>query len=234
MNTKEDYIGTMEESGLLMDSEFTMTECADQLGQFEQIVCKMVSGDAYHDRMQFDEAAVVLQNIARKQGLGSDPAVRKSINVMKKLSKETAIIMSGAKGKNKVAKALGYMSRPNSKVFRNVYVSDGQDSDEIDEVVLTDEGVIILEVKKVKSDFTLTEDGKMVLADGACYDDIPLCKKMHNKRMLLKYNIIKQLEAEGKDIPVCVDSFIVFCAPKGLTVHIDNRYRREKFCFLIV
>ena len=196
MNTKDDYIRTMEESGLLMDSELTMTECADQLRQFEQIVCKMVSGDAYHEWMQFDEAAVVLQNIARKQGLGSDPAVRKSVNALKKLAKETAITMSGTKGKNKIAKTLEYMSRPNSKVFRNVYVSDGQKSDEIDEVVLTDEGVIILEVKKVKSDFTLTEDGKMVLADGACYDDIPLCKKMHNKRMLLKYNIIKQLEAE--------------------------------------
>ena len=97
MKTKDDYIRTMEESGLLMDSEFTMTECADRLRQFEQIVCKMVAGDAYYDRMQFDEAAVNLQNIARKQGLGSYPAVRKSVNALKKLAKETAIIMSGAK-----------------------------------------------------------------------------------------------------------------------------------------
>jgi UV DNA damage repair endonuclease len=43
---------------------------------------------------------------------------------------------------------------------------------------------------------------------------------------------LESLVAEkGLDIPVYVDSFIVFSAPKGQYIRIDDRYRREKHCF---
>ena len=112
-----------------------------------------------------------------------------------------------------------------------MYITDGIDETELDGIVLTDNGVIILEVKKVKSDLTLTEDGRMVFAGDECYDKVPLAQKMALKRRLLKKCLEKAVADKGLDIPVYVDSFIVFSAPKGQYIKIDDRYRREKHCF---
>ena len=142
-----------------------------------------------------------------------------------------AITMSGIKGERLVTRTLEFISRPNTQVFRNVYVSDGLSQTELDAVVLTDAAVIVLEIKKVKSDLTLTEDGRMVFAGNECHDDIPLCEKMVLKQKLLKKYLERQLAVKGLNIPVFVDSYIVFSAPKGQFIYIDDRYHREKHCF---
>ena len=97
--------------------------------------------------------------------------------------------------------------------------------------MLTNDGVIILEVKKVKSDLTLTEDGRMVLAGDECHDKVPLGQKMALKRRLLKKCLEKAVSDKGLDIPIYIDSFIVFSAPKGQFIKIDDRYHHEKLCF---
>ena len=51
------------------------------------------------------------------------------------------------------------------------------------------------------------------------------------KRRLLKKCLEKAVADKDLDIPVYVDSFIVFSAPKGQYIKIDDRYRREKHCF---
>lgn len=191
----------------------------------------MIAGDAYHEGMRMDEATFLMESEARKRGLRCEPAVHNGVLAMKRLTKEMAVTMSGIKGERLVAKTLEFLSRPNTKVFRNVYVSDGQEQTELDAVVLTDGATIILEIKKVKSDFTLTEDGRMLFANNECYDKIPLCEKMERKRELLKAHLEKQLAAKGLDIPVVVDSYIVFSTPKGQFIHIEDRYHREKYCF---
>lgn len=51
------------------------------------------------------------------------------------------------------------------------------------------------------------------------------------KRKLLKNALEKAVASTGLDIPVYVDSYIVFSAPKGQYIKIDDRYRKEKHCF---
>lgn len=231
MKRAEDFIREMESSNVLMSKEVTFNEYVSELLGFQNVVCKMVAGDAYHEQMRIDEALYLMESTARKNDARNHPAVHNGIITMKKLSKELAITMSGAKGESIVSKTLEYLNRPNTKVYRNVYITDGQDETELDAIVLTDSGVIILEVKKVKSDLTLTEDGRMVFASDECYDKIPLGEKMALKRKLLKNALEKAVASTGMDIPVYVDSYIVFSAPKGQYIKIDDRYRKEKHCF---
>ena len=231
MKRAEDFIREMESSNVLMSKEVTFNEYVSELLGFQNVVCKMVVGDAYHEQMRIDEALYLMESTARKNDVRNHPAVHNGIITMKKLSKELAITMSGAKGESIVSKTLEYLNRPNTKVYRNVYITDGQDETELDAIVLTDSGVIILEVKKVKSDLTLTEDGRMVFASDECYDKIPLGEKMALKRKLLKNALEKVVASTGLDIPVYVDSYIVFSAPKGQYIKIDDRYRKEKHCF---
>lgn len=231
MKTKSDYVDELKQGDVMMNNEYTFPEYAEQLKKFQDVVCKMVSGDAYHKGMRIEEATFIMESLARKKGNLNETAVRNGLQTMKKLSKEIAITMSGINGEKSVTKALEHMTRPHTQVFRNIFVTDGETRTELDAVVLTDEGIIILEIKKVKSDITLTEDGRMVFADNACYDDIPLCEKMAVKRRLLKKHLEKQLSESGLNIPVYIDSYIVFSAPKGQYIKIDNRYHSQKYCF---
>lgn len=231
MKTTEDYIREMENSNVLMSRECTFNEYVTEILQFQNMVCKMISGDEYYEGMRLDEALHIMESTARKKGLRSHPAVHNGVVTMKKLTKEVAITMSGAKGERLVSRTLEFLNRPNAKVFHNVYITDGVDETELDDVVLTDNGVIILEVKKVKSDLTLTEDGRMVFNGDECYDKVPLAEKMALKRRLLKKCLEKSVKENGLNIPVFVDSFIVFSSPKGQYIRIDDRCHREKHCF---
>ncbi len=47
----------------------------------------------------------------------------------------------------------------------------------------------------------------------------------------MKNALEKAVASTGLDIPVYVDSYIVFSAPKGQYIKIDDRYRKEKHCF---
>lgn len=231
MKTAEDFIKEMESSNLLMSHECTFKEYVSDIVQFQDMICKMISGNDYHEGMRIDEALFIMESTARKRELRSHPAVHSGVLTMKKLAKEMAITMSGAKGESLVSRTLEFLNRPNTQIFRNVYITDGIDETELDGIVLTDNGVIILEVKKVKSDLTLTEDGRMVFAGDECYDKVPLAQKMALKRRLLKKCLEKAVSDKCLDIPVYVDSFIVFAAPKGQFIKIDDRYRHEKHCF---
>ena len=231
MKTREKFIKEMENGNVLTSRELTFKEYVAEITQFQHNVCKMIAGDDYYEGMRVDEALFILESTARKKGLRGEPAVHNGVLTMKKLCKEMAITMSGAKGENIVAKTLEFLQRPNTSVYHNIYLTDGVDETELDGVVVTDEGIIILEVKKVKSDLTLTEDGRMVFAGDECYDKVPLADKMELKRRLLKKNLANAIAEKGLDIPVFVDSFIVFSAPKGQYIKIDDKCRREKHCF---
>ena len=202
MKTAEDFIREMERSNVLMSREYTFKEYVSDIVQFQDMVCKMISGDNYHEGMRIDEALFIMESTARKRELRSHPAVHNGVLTMKKLAKEMAITMSGAKGESLVSRTLEFLNRPNTQIFRNVYITDGIDETELDGIVLTDNGVIILEVKKVKSDLTLTEDGRMVFAGDECYDKVPLAQKMALKRRLLKKCLEKAVGDKGFDIPV--------------------------------
>lgn len=231
MKTITDYIQQMENGNVLMTREHTFAEYVSELLQFQDNVCRMIAGNEYHEKMRIDEAMFIMESTARKSGLRGHPAVHNGVLTMKKLAKELAITMSGAKGESLVFKTLDYLKRPNTQVFRNVYVTDGRDETELDAIVLTNNGAIILEVKKVKSDLTLTEDGRMVFSGDECYDKMPLGEKMALKRRILKKFLETAVSAKGLNIPVCIDSFIVFSTPKGQFIRVDDRYCREKYCF---
>lgn len=231
MKTIEEFIKEMESTNILTSRECTFKEYASELLRFQDMICKIIAGDAYHEDMRIDEAQFLLDSTARKKGLRSHPAVHNGILTMKKLSREMKITLSGAKGENLVSKTLEYLDRPNTKIFRNVFISDGVDETELDSIVLTDNGIIILEMKNVKTDLTLTEEGRMVFAGDECYEKAPLCEKMSLKRRLLKRHLEKAIADKGMSIPVYVDSFIVFSAPKGQFIRIDDRYHKEKHCF---
>lgn len=104
MKTAEDFILQMESSNIMMSRECTFKEYVSEIVQFQSMICKMIAGDDYYDGMRIDEGLFIMESTARKKGLRSNPAVHSGVLTMKKLAKEMAITMSGAKGESLVSK----------------------------------------------------------------------------------------------------------------------------------
>lgn len=231
MKTTADFIKEFESCGALLGHKRTFKEYVSEITEFQKTVCQMITGDDYHEGMRFSEALYNLEVHARQKELRAHPAIKNAIITMKKLEKEMAITISGANGEELVFKTLDFLARPDTKVFRNVYITDGENETELDGIVLTDNGIIILEIKKIKTDIVLTDDGRLLYNGEESFDKVPLGQKMTHKRRLLKKCLEKAIADKGLDIPVWIDSIIVFSAPKGQYIKIDDRYRREKHCF---
>lgn len=232
MGTKAElYIAQMEETDIMMNPEMTFTEYSENLIRFQEMVTKLVMGNEYEEGMRIDEAIFRLEARARAKGINYDPQFRKGIAALRTVSKEVAISMAGKKAENIVARTLEFVERPHTKMYRNVYISNGREETELDNVILTDSGIIILEVKNIKDDVKITEQGRLVHSGDACYDKQPLCEKMQTKRRLLKEKLESVMREKSLNIPVRVESLIVFSTPKGVRINVDDRFHKEKWCY---
>ena len=231
MKTKQDFIAEMENSNALMTNKYTHAEYVSELRLFQNTICKMIAGNAYHEGMHAEEGRLIMEAKARKKGIRENDVVMDAITSMKALDKEAAVTFSGVAAEGLVARTLKHLNRPNTQIFRNIYVSDGQYDTEIDDIVLTDQGIIILEVKNVRTDVIIDTDGRLLVDGETCYDRIPLGQKMQLKRRALRTALEKAVADRGIDIPIHIDSFIVFNAPKGKFINVDDRYHLEKYCF---
>lgn len=231
VNLAEKLISEMKSTGILTTNEMTFCEYADGLKSFQDMAVKMVMKDNYEEGMRLDEAIFRMESLARKKGLSQEPIIRKGINALRAVDRELSISMSGIRGEQLVARTLEYISRPEAKVYRNVYLTNGIDETELDAVVVTNEGIIILEVKKTKDDLTITEDGRLIHSGDECYEKKPLGEKMELKRRLLTEVLEKAFADEGVLVPVFVDSYIVFSTPRDVRVRVNDCYHREKWCY---
>ncbi len=221
----------LRQSDVLKSKETTFTEYTDDLLKLQDLIVPIVMGKDYIPGMRVEEAIFRMESEARERGLGGDPTVRRGINALKTVNKELHICMAGRKGENLVARTLEYVNRPEAKVYRNVYLTDGKEETELDAVVLTDSGVIILEIKKSKDDLTITEEGRLVHSGDECYEKRSLGTKMGIKRKLLKERLDLECARRGFTTPVTVESYIVFVTPKGVRINVDDKYHCEKWCF---
>lgn len=229
--TVENLIKEMENTQIFMTDQMTYCEYTESLIQFQNMVTRMVMGNRYEEGMRVDEAIFRLEAKARAKGLGGDQKIRKGISALKLVQKELSISIAGKKGEDITAKTLMYVTRPNTSFFRNIYISVGEDETELDAVVVTDAGIIILENKNTKNDLIITEDGRLLHNGNECFEKKPLGGKMVNKRRLLQERIKEEMSERNLNIPVVIDSMIVFSVPKDVRIFVDDRLRSEKWCF---
>ena len=178
-----------------------------------------------------DEAIYRLEAKARSKGIAGDPVLRKGISALRTVNKEIAINIAGMRGENLVAHTLKFINRPNTKFYRNVHISNGENETELDTVVLTDSGIIILEIKSIKDNVKITPEGRLLHSGDECYGKMPLAEKMGNKRKLLRERLEVLAVEKGFHVPISIESFIVFSTPKGVRIDVDDKFCREKWCF---
>ena len=209
----------------LKHTEKTMTfqEYADNLTALQKTATQLIMGREFETGMRLEEAIAHMEYDVRKASLQKEELVKQGMKALKTIEKEARICKAGLGAEREVVKALNYVTRPNTLTYQNVYVTDGQEESELDDIVLTNEGIIILEVKGTKEDVTITEDGRLVRGSSGCFGKGTLGEKMICKRKLLQHMLEKALEEKGLDIPVVIDSMIVFSAPPKTYIKVEVR-----------
>lgn len=232
MNTEneEELLDMMHDSGLLMKEKMTLAEWHDEMEQAVKLSGRMILGDNYLEDMDADEICAGMKYKARKLGCLQNEDVRKGIAAVKDFYHQAMIRRAGVQAEEAVSFRLQQVRRP-IQVYRNVYLCDGDRQAELDDVVVTDTGIIILEVKNLMDHALLTRDGRLVRLYDRTSESEPLSDKMRTKRDLLKRCIRAEMKKRDMAFPVNVDSIVVFRTPADRKVHIEDERRSEPWCF---
>ena len=233
MITKETkaLVEEMENSNIFMNTQMTNNEYTEDLLKFQTMLAQLVFNDKEATDNRLDETIIHLETLARRKGLENDPTIRLGISHLKKVNREICISMAGRNGENRVARALEFVTRANTSTYRNVYIADEENETELDNVVLTDAGIVILEIKSAKDNITISEDGRILYNNEVCNEKKSFGEKMQNKRNLLRDKLETALFERNLHLPIHIDSFLVLSTPKSVRININDQYKKEKFCF---
>ena len=231
MRDKQEVMNYMKERHVLEDNSYTYLELIDQLLLFQRTAAEIVIGKEGAEFVRLGEVISRFESRAREKNLIGDVRVRTGLNALNKARKFIAVSMAGKNGEDRTANVLRYVNREDARFYRNVNVSNGFDMSELDIVAVTKNGFVILEIKNAKEDITIGPDGRILFNNSTCYHDISVGDKMAKKRRLLAEMLEKEFLKEGIKSGVQVDSLIVFSTKKKERIHVNDQYRKERFCF---
>lgn len=212
-------------------SDYTFVEYVNELLRFQGATAKFVVGEQGSEYVRMNEAIAKCESVAREKAMTYDPRVFNGIKALGIINKEISVAMAGKSGEDRVAKMFQYVTRPDAKFYRNVYVADETDETELDAVVLTKNGFVILEVKNAKDDITIASDGRILFNNSSCYHDISIGEKMERKRILLRKRLEQEMRNRGLDTEIKIDSLLVFSTPNGTRIHVHDQFKQENYCF---
>ncbi len=217
----------LDTASIFSRNGFSREEYIEELLKFQRFASQLILDD---ETARLDEVVAAVSSAARKNGATANPDFVAGVRGLKAIEKEIAIHMSGKRAEDEVAHSLTFVDRPFFRDFRNVYVADQETETEIDNVILTNNGIIVVEVKSAKHNITIGEDGRLLYSNSESYHNESIGDKMSAKRRLLKARIENGLRERGLDIPVHIDSYLVFVTPKRLEVTITDNFRKEHWC----
>ena len=218
---------TLEAADIFSRNGFSREEYIEELLKFQRFASQLILDD---ETARLDEVIAAISGAARRNGATASADFVAGIRGLKAIEKEIAIHMSGKRAEDEVAHSLTFVDRPFFRDFRNVYVADQETETEIDNVILTNNGIIVVEVKSAKHNITIGEDGRLLYSNSESYHNESIGDKMSAKRRLLKARIENALRERGLDIPVHIDSYLVFVTPKRMEVTVTENFRKEHWC----
>ena len=228
--TVNEVLANFNEQDILTRNEYTFVEYVEQLMKFQEAIARMIMDKEDVNYVRITEIISHCEAMVREKNLYSKQEVMDGIRVLKLFSKEISVAMAGKKGEDRVANTFQYVTRPDAEFFRNVFIADDTEETEIDSIVLTKNGFIILEIKNAKENITLAPDGRVLFNNSSCYHDISIGEKMDKKRRLLKERLEHEFARNKIEKEVKIDSLIVFSTPNGVRIRVHDKFKQENYC----
>ena len=209
----------------VMESRMRTRDKNATLEMYQVAAVKAVFNTDHAETLTLRDCGNHLRELAKERNLEANDTIQTALKDMEFIGREIAAARSGASGERAVEKSIRYSKR-RVIPLHNVILSAGEDRTELDQVVVTSNGIWILEVKNYKSDVTIAETGQVYETNRKWSSDKSLGDQMNLKRYLLRSKIEQELGEH--DIPVYIDSRVVFSNPSIL---VTDRYHQEKYCF---
>ena len=208
----------------------TYYEYVEQLQKLQSMVVNYTFKGENTSNYRIDDAILALKHQASAKELMNTDEFRNGNASLKRLSKELGISYSGKKAEDRVQTLIDkYVSRDDCHTFRNIFLDNGNANSELDNVVLTKDGIVILEVKSVKEDVLISREGRLYVGSDCSYEQTSLADKMERKRQLLNEQLKLALKQKGYSIDLNIKSYVVFNVATNNRINIDNR-SREHWC----
>ena len=220
----EKFKEKIKKKNLFVSEEFTYKQYVDQLKLLETIICQEVFKDTYNEKFRIADAISSAKCYSISNKIDNSETYYKGISAMKQLEKELAITLSGMKAETHVDHLLTkFVTRDDFKKYKGIYLNNGLENTEIDNLVLTKDGFLLLEIKNIKTDATISKDGRLFVDKACSYEQIPLGEKMERKRNLFKSEIKNILKKKGVHMDIELQSLIVFNEPRYKKCYIHNQ-----------
>lgn len=225
--TAESIIAEMEAAGAMTTPKMTSRERREGLLDYQDIVLKEVFNDEHAQKLRISDAAAHFKELAKEKGIEDSDVVKEAIRDMDMIAKEISIAISGDNGERAVARTVKYAER---NIIRKqcINLSDEENKTELDQIVITSNGILILEVKNYKTDITISESGCIYGPCNRPYSSKILGEQMNVKRYLLRTKLAKALIDIKSDIPIHIDSIVVF---SDSNIAVNDLYKLETYCF---
>lgn len=168
----DEIIELMSNKGICNREYYTNNEYIEMLMLFQTEVVNIGNNVFGGSSIRINELIVEITQRSREKGCENLLEVKKAIRGLRSVDKEIAISIAGSKSEDSVAHSVSFTNRPEMVSFRNIYLSDDEVETELDEVILTRNGIIILEVKGCKEDIVINRDGRILVDNTTCYHDV--------------------------------------------------------------
>lgn len=228
--TTNEILSNMDAKGIFTTKVSSYSEYTDNLIKLRNNVVMLTKDESEDDYINLQDAIDKLKLLAVKKNLQDNLTVQKAIDSLCDVDRELRTVYPGIGCEAIVAKSLQSVDRPEVTVYKNVYLSNGKDKAVADNIVLTNNGVILLEVKKISSNITIDENGRLLIDGKFSYDKASLSEVMSTKRKLLAECLQNKFAEKNIDMVISVDSYIVFVTPDDKEIIVDDN-GSEKWCF---
>lgn len=167
-----------------------LEKCADDLGK---IFLESIEGD----RVFIDDIIEEIRRCASLRGLEYDPRIVCLIDRLEDYHFNLRNQKKGTKGERFAA---GKLKRLSVKNFRleNVQLNYDNNDTEIDQIVITEKGIFLIEVKYCDQDMCITKEGHFLQMNRrfVTLDTINILEKMSDKKYILRSLIAEALNID--------------------------------------
>ena len=158
MKTKEEIVERLEATGAMMAEEYGHGELLESCKAFERAMLKEVFQDDYSESLRTYDLISHLKSRASQYALQDNEAFAALIHDFERFSREVGALVNGARGELYASRALARLRVRNEVLSGVELLLDGEEA-EYDDIVITSQGIFIVEVKYFTCAAKIDPDG---------------------------------------------------------------------------